>query len=308
MAQHSSWDAPLSYMTVSDILMGKREGRWAKFAVYEGAPTLLVFIAITSILANIGDPGPNTVFISLISTIIVFYIPVIIAQFSSTNYLPAQILRFAVLLGRLGLAAIISRSAANINYENFAPTLQEVRAGIWTAIITAVILALYLRLTQLTKHHTDATQDQIKIIERQFEKVALLNAEQIEADCSKLLVPMPVVYAILIYESFNRPKLWRRLENWAVRLFRVELTVGIAQVRSRKPLSDSESITILIKRLSNYSFQHDIAVDEPEGARALIATQNTGHRYVQNVYEIYDFLESGMIHTYYLFHKNDRYW
>lgn len=51
-----------------------------------------------------------------------------------------------------------------------------------------------------------------------------------------------VVYAILIYETFNRPRVARWIENILSRLSKKKRTLGVMQVKSAKPLSDYQSV------------------------------------------------------------------
>lgn len=58
-----------------------------------------------------------------------------------------------------------------------------------------------------------------------------------------------LMYSILIFEDFNRPWFIRFIENTIVRFLHIHMTVGIAQIRSDRPLSNVESITLLVQRL-----------------------------------------------------------
>jgi phosphoglycerol transferase MdoB-like AlkP superfamily enzyme len=60
--------------------------------------------------------------------------------------------------------------------------------------------------------------------------------------CNVNNTSVPLLYAVLIYEDMNRPVWLRKVENIIVKLTKKELTVGIAQVKSRKPLTDIESM------------------------------------------------------------------
>jgi hypothetical protein len=53
-----------------------------------------------------------------------------------------------------------------------------------------------------------------------------------------------VVYAIIIYEDFNRPKVARWMENIKQKVTGKELTLGVMQVKSKKILSDYESVVL----------------------------------------------------------------
>jgi hypothetical protein len=53
-----------------------------------------------------------------------------------------------------------------------------------------------------------------------------------------------VVYAILIYEDFNRPKVARLIENLKQRITKKPHTLGVMQVKSDKIISDLESVKL----------------------------------------------------------------
>jgi len=53
-----------------------------------------------------------------------------------------------------------------------------------------------------------------------------------------------IVYAIIIYEDFNRPKIARQIEYLKFRLTKRPHTLGVMQVRSDKLLSDLESVKL----------------------------------------------------------------
>jgi len=58
-----------------------------------------------------------------------------------------------------------------------------------------------------------------------------------------------VVYAILIYEDFNRPKVVRIIENIKQRLTKKPHTLGVMQVRSDKIISDLQSVKLGTKKI-----------------------------------------------------------
>jgi len=53
-----------------------------------------------------------------------------------------------------------------------------------------------------------------------------------------------IIYSIIIFENFNRPRFIRLLERIWVRISKTEVTQGVMQQNSSKPLSDLESIKI----------------------------------------------------------------
>lgn len=60
-----------------------------------------------------------------------------------------------------------------------------------------------------------------------------------------------LIYAVMIYEDFNRPKHLRRIENLFMHIlpYKRKLTLGIMQVTTDKPLTDEESILFAVDRL-----------------------------------------------------------
>lgn len=60
-----------------------------------------------------------------------------------------------------------------------------------------------------------------------------------------------IVYAIIIYEDFNRPKIARQVENLKFKLTKKPHTLGVMQVRSDKLISDLESVKIGTEKIVN---------------------------------------------------------
>jgi hypothetical protein len=98
-----------------------------------------------------------------------------------------------------------------------------------------------------------------------------------------------LLYAILIYENLNRPNFVRYFENLIVKITKKELTVGIAQVKSNKPLTDIQSIELACKRLAN---SNNLKGDTQQ-LKLLILRYNGSADYYDSVMEIL-----GIINTY----------
>lgn len=68
-----------------------------------------------------------------------------------------------------------------------------------------------------------------------------------------------IAYSIMIHENFNRPKLFRIIE-YINSLFKSEGTYGIMQVKSKKNLTDKESVklgvNILFENFKNYQIEY----------------------------------------------------
>lgn len=62
---------------------------------------------------------------------------------------------------------------------------------------------------------------------------------------------IPLIYSIMIYENYQKPRLIRKLEKY--KLFNKQSKYGIMQVNSNKYIDDSSSIKLAIKKLEQLS-------------------------------------------------------
>lgn len=74
---------------------------------------------------------------------------------------------------------------------------------------------------------------------------------QLIKDLTKNEILESIVYAIIIYEDFNRPKIARQVENLKFRLTKKPHTLGVMQVRSDKIISDIESVRLGTEKIVN---------------------------------------------------------
>ena len=101
--------------------------------------------------------------------------------------------------------------------------------------------------------------------------------------------------AILIYENVNRPAWVRLLERAIVRVPGVRLTVGIAQVMSKRPLSDNDSITKAYELLAeeNKRLQDSgYFCDDYSRIESLIRIYNPSKKYHKEVLSVYRLIAS----------------
>lgn len=102
-----------------------------------------------------------------------------------------------------------------------------------------------------------------------------------------------VVYAILIYEDFNRPKVIRFIENAKQYFTKKPHTTGVMQVRSDTILSDEQSVKIgTNKILDAYKKYLTDIKDKPNyyseynAYYAIISDYNGGNRYMYEVADL----------------------
>ncbi len=102
-----------------------------------------------------------------------------------------------------------------------------------------------------------------------------------------------VVFAILIYEDFNRPKVVRVIENFKQRLTQKPHTLGVMQVKSDKIISDLESVKLGTSKVVNAYQQYLDKLTKEKGEfyeswayYEIIANYNGGSSYQSEVYEL----------------------
>ncbi|MDD5258352.1 MAG: hypothetical protein PHD29_00070 [bacterium] len=102
-----------------------------------------------------------------------------------------------------------------------------------------------------------------------------------------------LIYSIMIYESFNRPKLIRMLE---VLLFKVghSKTLGIMQVKTDRIISDNKSVEIGVNKilydynniLKEYENKEDMYKSEYWLEREIIERYNKGNQYANEIQDL----------------------
>ncbi|MBS1759148.1 MAG: hypothetical protein JST23_03410 [Bacteroidetes bacterium] len=102
-----------------------------------------------------------------------------------------------------------------------------------------------------------------------------------------------VVFAILIYEDFNRPKVARVIENIKQRITKKPHTLGVMQVKSDKIISDLESVKLGTAKVVNAYQQYLDKLTKEKGEYyeysayyEIIANYNGGSRYQSEVADL----------------------
>lgn len=99
-----------------------------------------------------------------------------------------------------------------------------------------------------------------------------------------------VIYSILIFENFNRPRIIRWLERKWVKTAKRRVTQGIMQIASNTPLSDTESV----KEGTKYLYQKYLKYSKEQYPyslyRRIIKRQCPDRKYVRQVLFIAKFL------------------
>jgi hypothetical protein len=108
-----------------------------------------------------------------------------------------------------------------------------------------------------------------------------------------------IVYAVIIYEDFNRPKIARWIENLKFKVTKKPHTLGVMQVRSDRLLSDFESVQLgtekIIEAYKKYIeklVEKNESFSECAAIHSIIEDYNTGSSYNSEVSELADIIKN----------------
>jgi len=137
--------------------------------------------------------------------------------------------------------------------EEILPTAEEIRPGLWFLII----IFIYLVIKDNIK--IDITKDTNTFIEKKEEYVVVSYAKLKNMYSDSIITStkelIPVVYAIMVYENYKRPKVLRNLDNIKYRFSKKQIKMGIMQIASKKIIDDYQSIELAVKKLEKITLK-----------------------------------------------------
>lgn len=255
----------------------------------------------TNIIMNICIPNVFMVFIYMISkegsfkTIEEFLIIYVVAFYIYRMILICVILRrkemysirYEWSMAIVGICvAWVLNNGFFTSVENVFISVEELREELWIAIM----VVLYQFLKQLLNKRV--TQDSVlkkgqisRYIINKFNKfyVHYNHLMDINAKNSDMYI---FLYALMIFEDYNRGPIHRFFERIKVRLG-YSATVGIMQIKSDKPLSDEESIIECIKWLEGRIGEDKTHIDTMQ-VRDTAWEYNNDDAYAKSVAYIYE--------------------
>lgn len=198
---------------------------------------------------------------------------------------------------KFGLQAAFGIAAAHFAYwylviprRPLFPDLSSIGNQLWIGIA----LFLYATFNNIRPSSSSALRRKNRYLARRLHALRRDYSSQIEGQFPERYMEL-VVYAIMIYEDFNRPPLIRQIERMVYP--RWSRTLGVMQVRTDKRISDVESVQIGVAQLRR-NFQQtrdelDLGEKKPVRGRIVnrtIAKYNRDERYVSAVMALVDTL------------------
>jgi len=168
------------------------------------------------------------------------------------------------------------------------PLIPDVRT-IGNELWIAIALFLYATLNNVKTSTVGSERRKKKYLASRMTALRKSYAPLVDGKFPKRILEL-VVYAILIHETFNRP----RIVRWLERLVFPHLsrTLGVMQVETARPITDEESVRIGVAKLrESYELTvHELstAAQSPPGVvlQRTIAKYNRDDPYVSSVFEL----------------------
>jgi hypothetical protein len=199
----------------------------------------------------------------------------------------------------INVLAVVTESFSHSDWlAAVTPSLEGIVDNIWSSLFVSLIVVAFI---ESSNKFSQPRSEERRVLVQRFVASSLTKIEErfgrhIDSLCGSDQLLKRLLRAILIFEDMNRPAWIRFSERVMVRIPRVQLTVGIAQVRADRPLSDFDSITRAHELLTSGAEPMDLRQDyagQNERLRELIRRYNDGDKYLEDVLSVYRLVPVG---------------
>lgn len=287
---------PINYQSTSEFLHS-HSSRWIQYLLFRLLPFAAgeIFSISCTKAMKVDSPINNICCLLLVFSIADYWELRTLRYYCSNNKIERErrsefIVRISIIILHVLITLLLIIFSEIFSFPWLLPSFSEVKDGIWTSLIVAIMVAAYLRITDMRRAE-DESDDlffkhrEIERKRRRAKKIELKFGNILTNLSKKYKIQREIMKAILIYEDSNRPKIMRIIENALVLLLKQEFTVGIAQVTSDIPLSDKESIIKMAQKLRIDSNKNTCCDSHPQ---ALFSMYNNDPAYVDSVISIYE--------------------
>lgn len=179
--------------------------------------------------------------------------------------------------------------------DNIFLPISELRNEIWLAVLVIIYKFIEMFVDQVV-HQKDVVTEQMmkKYVAKQFDRFYGKYSDCVEINYDNRLLCI-LLYAIMIFENFNRVKVIRGLERIKIWMGKTA-TTGIMQVKSDKYLSDEESIKLAYKMIESDIVGEDQLIAD-EQIQSYAWQYNPSDDYAQSVAFIYRLLKEYLQET-----------
>lgn len=285
---------PIFYLSLVQLLSKPRK-RWGNYFIFITVVPLIFFILQVSILQKYCNVH---VFAGLITTVTISSIMRLKIIFNNKRPWSERFLLLVTIIILLILAFLISCLSRFINFSLIAPDFESLKNDMWSGLIIALLIFLYFRYTNMNyksnnKNDNDVFDSEIEdLVYKSFYEILFRYNKEISKYCAENNCSIQLLISILINESLNRPPIFRFIENIIVKLPKIEMTVGVAQVLSNHSLSDEESIQKASEILRNTESVNDYDLKE------YIKKYNNSETYLESILKIKQLISTKYLEEY----------
>ena len=171
--------------------------------------------------------------------------------------------------------------------ETLMPSTEGIIDNLWSSIITVFIASVFF-----LNHSEDSQLPKKRVVERikKYRKVIKRTARKYKADEDLIL-------AIAAFENIQRPSYIRFFERLLCFLFKIEMSQGVMQVKSKTRISDIKSIEIAISKYFRNTKNKKtlLGADFNEEIVGLLKKYNNSDVFVDNVLSLYAYLKHKVV-------------
>lgn len=129
--------------------------------------------------------------------------------------------------------------------KNLLPDFTTIANELWIIII----VFMYTLINNISIATTGAEKRKYRYIGSIFNNIKTKYSTTIKTVTGPNIRITQIIYAIIIHENFNRPKIYRLLENLYGIINNKPKTYGIMQIKSDKPIDDLKSVELGCKKI-----------------------------------------------------------
>lgn len=245
---------PISYVSFLSNYLSVRQfvsyGRrkWVNYFLFRTLPVAVIVLLVVSIEQRhfkVNQPWSYAFWAAIVSLLF----RDIWGIFKKRKFISERLIHITNVLLVIFTGISIGLISNAVNLSIIAPSkIDNLLDNLWSSMIVAMLVLFYFRVTNMGGSHNVAEDENNTaftnyvvralgdIYDNYHESIDLFCRDE---SCNKLLL-----YSILVYEDMNRPRVIRKIENAIVTFLKCELTVGIAQVKSK-----NHSPTLRVLRL-----------------------------------------------------------
>lgn len=182
--------------------------------------------------------------------------------------------------------------------SNILPDFNTIANELWI-----IILIFLFQLTNNIRLSQDATlKRKANYLKRRYNHFARLYASYIRKQTNNEILEA-LIFTIMIFEDFNRPKVIRSVENMKAYFSDKEYTLGVMQVKSSSIISDYESVKLGVNKIIT---AHKKAFDSVKAMNLdhfddsmlydIVTDYNGGMKYYSEITELFSIIYEEIYH------------